>query len=69
LHYQILDFDLNQVSAFLDVGDVIKPFENIYVEEQHQLMILLHKYEHLFDVTLGEINMEPISLQLIDPFC
>jgi hypothetical protein len=51
------------------VGDVIKPFENIYVEEQHQLMILLHKYEHLFDVTLGEINMEPISLQLIDPFC
>jgi hypothetical protein len=39
------------------------------VEEQHQLKILLQKYEHLFDGTLGEFNMEPISLQLIDPNC
>jgi hypothetical protein len=39
------------------------------VEEQHQLKILLQKYEHLFGGTLGEFNMEqrPISLQLIDP--
>jgi hypothetical protein len=37
------------------------------VEEQHQLKILLQKYEHLFDGTLGEFNMEQssISLQLM----
>jgi hypothetical protein len=31
--------------------------------------MLLQNYEHLFDGTLGECNMEtvPISLQLIDP--
>jgi hypothetical protein len=25
--------------------------------------------QHLFDGTLGEFNMEPISLQLMDPNC
>jgi hypothetical protein len=25
--------------------------------------------KHLFDGTLGEFNMEPISLQLMDPNC
>jgi hypothetical protein len=41
------------------------------VEEQHQLKILVQKYEHLFDGTLGEFNMKtvPISLQLMDPNC
>jgi hypothetical protein len=56
-----------QVSASLD--DVIKTCENLHVEEQHQLKTLLKKYEHLFDGTLGEFNMEPISLQLMDPNC
>jgi hypothetical protein len=37
------------------------------VEEQHQLKALLQKYEHLFDEILGELNMEPISLQMMDP--
>jgi hypothetical protein len=31
--------------------------------------MLLQKYEHLFDGTLREFNMEPISLQLMDPYC
>jgi hypothetical protein len=48
---------------------VIKTCENLHVEEQHQLKILLRKYEHLFDGTLGEFNMEPISLQLMDSYC
>jgi hypothetical protein len=43
--------------------------ENLHVEEQHQLKILLPKYEHLFDGPLGQFNMEPISLQLMDPNC
>jgi hypothetical protein len=51
------------------LDDVIKTCENLYVEEQHQLKALLQKYEHLFDGTLGEFNMEPISLQLEDPNC
>jgi hypothetical protein len=51
------------------LDDVIKTCENLHVEEQHQLKELLQKYEHLFDGTLGEFNMEPISLQLIDPNC
>jgi hypothetical protein len=37
---------------------VIKTCENLHVEEQHQLKILLQNYEHLFDGTLGELNME-----------
>jgi hypothetical protein len=51
------------------LNDVIKTCENLHVEEQHQLKILLQKYEHMFDGTLGEFNMEtvPISLQRIDP--
>jgi hypothetical protein len=53
------------------LDDVIKTCENLHVEEQHQLKTLLLKYEHLFDGTLGEFNMEtvPISHQLIDPNC
>jgi hypothetical protein len=45
--------------------------ENLHVEEQHQLKILLQKYELLFDGTLGKFNMEAISisLQLMDPNC
>jgi hypothetical protein len=37
---------------------VIKTCENLHVEEQHQLKTLLQKYEHLFDGTLGEFNVE-----------
>jgi hypothetical protein len=42
--------------------DVIQMCENLNTEEQHQLLKLLQKYEHLFDGTLGEFNMAPISL-------
>jgi hypothetical protein len=47
----------------------MKTCENLHVEEQHQLKTLLQNYEHLFDGTLGEFNMEPISIQLMDPNC
>jgi hypothetical protein len=40
------------------LDDVIKTCENLHTEEQHQLKTLLQKYEHLFDETLGEFNME-----------
>jgi hypothetical protein len=53
------------------LDDVIKTCENLHVEEQHQHKILLQKYEHLFDGTLGESKMEtaPIILQLMDLNC
>jgi hypothetical protein len=35
-------------------------------EEQLHLLELLQKYEHLFDGILGEFNMDPTSLHLID---
>jgi hypothetical protein len=64
---KILDAEYKPAS----LDDVIKTYENLHVEEQHQLKALLQKYEHLFDGTLGEFNMEaaPISLQLMDPNC
>jgi hypothetical protein len=45
---------------------IIKTCENLHVEEQHQYKILIKKYEHLFHGTLGEFNMEKLSLQLMD---
>jgi hypothetical protein len=64
---KILDAEYKPAS----LDDVIKTCENLHVEEQHQLKILLQKYEHLFDETLGEFNMKtvPISLQLMDCNC
>jgi hypothetical protein len=40
------------------LDDAIKTCENLRVEEQHQIITLLQKYEHLFDGTLEEFNME-----------
>jgi hypothetical protein len=51
---KILDAEYKPTS----LDDVIKTCENLHVEEQHQMRILLQKYEHLFDGTLGEFNME-----------
>jgi hypothetical protein len=65
--YMILDAEYKPSS----LDDVIKTCENLHVEEQHQLKSLLQKYEHLFDGTLGEFNMDkiPISFQMMDPNC
>jgi hypothetical protein len=64
---KILDAEYKPAS----LDDVIKTCEYLHVEEQHQLKILLQKYEHLLDGTLGEFNMVPIpiSFQLMDPNC
>jgi hypothetical protein len=51
---EILDADYKPES----LDDVIKACDNFHVEEQHQLKILLQKYEHLFDGTLGEFRMQ-----------
>jgi hypothetical protein len=51
---KILDAEYKPAS----LDDVIKTCENLHVEEQHQLKILLQKYDYLFDGTLGEFNMK-----------
>jgi hypothetical protein len=51
---EILDAEYEPAS----LDDVIKTCEKLHVEEQHQLKTLLQKYEHLYDGTLGESNME-----------
>jgi hypothetical protein len=62
---QTLRDECSQATKILDaeykpasLDDVIKTCQNPHIEEQHQLKILLQKYEHLFDGTLGEFNME-----------
>jgi hypothetical protein len=50
------EIDAEYKPASLD--DVIKTCRILHVEEQHQLKTLLQKYEHPFDRTLGEFNME-----------
>jgi hypothetical protein len=44
-------------------------YECLHLEWQHQLNLLLQKYEHLFYGILVEFNTQriPISLQLMDP--
>jgi hypothetical protein len=66
---QTLRDEYSQATKILDAE--CKTCENLRVEDQHQLKTLIQKYEHLFDGTLGEFNMEtvPISLQLIDSNC
>jgi hypothetical protein len=57
---KILDAEYKPAS----LDDVIKTCENLHVEEQHQLKTILQKYENLFDGTLGEFNMETVSISL-----
>jgi hypothetical protein len=73
---QMLRDEYSQTTKILDaeykpasLDDVIRMCESPHVEEQHQLKILLQKYEHLFDGRIREINIEKtsISLQLTDP--
>jgi hypothetical protein len=58
---QTLRDEYSQATKILDaehkpasLDDDIKKWEKLHVEEQHQLKILLQKYEHLCDGTLGE---------------
>jgi hypothetical protein len=55
-----INAEQKQVSASLD--DVIMTYENLHLDKQHQVKILLPKYEHLFDVALGQFNMEQMPI-------
>ena len=57
---------LNAEYIFASLEEVIKKCEKLNPLEQHQLLQVLQKYEHLFDGTLVAFNMDPISLKLIE---
>jgi hypothetical protein len=52
-----------------DLPSITKECDLLSKEEQHQLLQLLQKFEHLFDGTLGSWNVEPVDLELKDPEC
>jgi hypothetical protein len=54
----ILDAEYKPAS----LDDVIKTCENLHVEEQHQLKILLQKYEHLFHGRLENSTWNKLQL-------
>jgi hypothetical protein len=49
-----------------DLDKVVRACEYLDSNEQQQLLALLHKYEHLFDGTLGTWNNEPYDIELKD---
>ena len=46
------------------VEDIITRYVYLLPKEQNNLYILLHKYEYLFDSTLGKWNIEPVSFEV-----
>jgi hypothetical protein len=54
------------ISLHLQALMMLSTYQYLHVEEQHQLMSVLQKYEHLLGGTLREFNIVLITLQLID---
>ena len=50
-----------------ELKKVVEECTHLSAEEQRQLLLLLTKFEHLFDGTLGTWNTEPVDLELKDP--
>ena len=50
--------------ALADLNAVVQVCRHLTEDEKHQLHTLLHKYEHLFDGTLGTWNNEPYKIEL-----
>ena len=47
-----------------DLNTVIQACRHLMEDEKSQLHALLHKYEHLFDGTLGTWNNKPYNIEL-----
>ena len=46
-----------------DLNAVVQACRHLNKDEKHQLHALLHKYEHLFDGTLGAWKNEPYNIE------
>ena len=55
---------LNAKYAPVDLDVVVQACRHLTEDGKHQLHALLHKYEHLFDGTLGTWNNEPYNIEL-----
>jgi len=47
-----------------DLLDIVKQCENLSLSEREELLTLLRRYETLFDGTLGDWKLKPVSLEL-----
>ena len=52
-----------------DLGQIVQECKQLSKEEQQQLLILLKKYEALFDGTVGTWKTDPVDIVLKDPNC
>ena len=50
-----------------DINEMVSKCDHLTNTERSDLKMLLHKFESLFDGTLGTWNTEPIDLELKDP--
>ena len=50
-----------------DLQKVVEECKHLTATEQRQLLLLLQKFEHLFDGTLGTWNTDPVDLELKEP--
>jgi galactose-1-phosphate uridylyltransferase len=57
---RILDAKYEKV----DLRSMVQSCQHLTSEQRTELHMLLHKYEYLFDGTLGCWNMHPIDLML-----
>ena len=49
-----------------NLDEVVNRTNTINLEQKEQFKSLLYKYEHLFDGTLGEVTLPPMSIKLKD---
>jgi hypothetical protein len=47
-----------------DLPDIVKQCENLSLSEREELLMLLRRYETLFDGTLGDWKLKLVSLEL-----
>src|SRR5687767_10181655 len=59
---EIIQSILNVKYCKADLNKLVKECEQLSREEQEKLLILLQKYEHLFDGTVGTWKTAPVGL-------
>ena len=60
---------LNAKYCPADLNKLVQECEQLNKEEQEKLLVLLQKYENLFDGTVGTWKTAPVELHLRDPNC
>ena len=61
---ELADWILDAKYEAADLPDIVKQCENLSLSEREELLTLLRRYETLFDGTLGDWKLKPVSLEL-----